>query len=130
MRLLLIRIVASLEGFNLTVQVEKPYVRQQRHTFLHNIRRWREAGYQPVYIDERFLHHHHGHQFSGFSEGDFLQRPTGKGRRWCFIHALREQGLVTEAFRIFEAKKSRGDYHHLFNAECFLDGWQRQLLPD
>ena len=109
---------------------EKPYVRQQRHTFLHEIQRWREAGYQAVYIDESFLHHHHGHQFSWFSEGDFLQRPTGKGRRWCFIHALLEQGLIPKAFRIFEAKKSRGDYHHMFNAECFLDWWQHQLLPN
>jgi transposase len=109
---------------------EKPYVRQQRHTFLHHIRRLREAGYPPVYIDESFLHHHHGNQFSWFSEGDFLPRPTGKGRRWCFIHALLEQGVVSNAFRIFEAKQSRGDYHHMFNAECFLDWWQRQLLPN
>ena len=34
---------------------EKPYVRQQRHTFLHHIRRLREAGYRPVYLDERFI---------------------------------------------------------------------------
>ena len=109
---------------------EKPYVRQQRHTFLHDIRSWRKAGYQAVYIDESFLHHHHGNQFSWFCEGDFLQRPTGKGRRWCFIHALREQGLVSGAFRIFEAKKSRGDYHGMFNAESFLDWWRHQLLPN
>lgn len=109
---------------------EKPYVRQQRHTFLHDIRRFREADYQPVYLDESFLHHHHGNPFSWFSEGDFLQRPTGKGRRWCFIHALLEQGLVAKAFRIVEAKKSRGDYHHLCNAQCFLDWWQQQLLPN
>lgn len=109
---------------------EKPYVRQQRHTFLHDIRSWRKAGYQPVYIDESFLHHHHGNQFSWFCEGDFLQRPTGKGRRWCFIHALREQGLVSGAFRIFEARKSRGDYHGMFNAECFLDWWRHQLLTN
>lgn len=109
---------------------EKPHVRQQRHTFLHEIRRLREAGYRAVYIDESFLHHHHGNQFSWFVEGDFLQRPTGKGRRWCFIHALLEHGLVAKAFRIFEAKKSRGDYHGMFNAQCFLDWWQDQLLPN
>lgn len=109
---------------------EKPYVRQQRHTYLHDIKRLREAGYQAVYLDESFLHQHHGHAFSWFSEGDFLERPTGKGRRWCFIHAMVEQGLVPNAFRIFEAKKSRGDYHGMFNADCFLQWWQKQLLPN
>ena len=109
---------------------EKAYVRQQRHTFLHDLYRLREAGYQSVYIDESFLHHHHGNQYSWLSDGDFLERPTGKGRRWCFIHALREEGLVPNALKIFEAKKSRGDYHAMFNAEYFLAWWQEHLLPN
>lgn len=108
---------------------EKAYVRQQRHTFLHDLQRLREEGYQVVYVDESFLHHHHGNQYSWFSDGDFLERPIGKGRRWCFIHAIQEEGLVPNALRIFEAKKSRGDYHSMFNAECFLGWWQEQLLP-
>ncbi len=66
---------------------EKLYVRQQRHSYLYNIRDLRNLGYKPVYLDESFLHHYHGHQFSFRSqecetEGDYLERPAGKGRRW------------------------------------------------
>lgn len=109
---------------------EKAYIRQQRHTFLHDLHRLREAGYQVIYVDESFLHHHHGNEYSWFSDGDFLERPTGKGRRWCFIHAMSEAGLVPNVSRIFEAKKSRGDYHNMFNAESFLGWWDDQLLPN
>ena len=43
---------------------EKPYVRQQRHSYLHQIRNLRNSGYKSLYLDESFLHHYHGHQFS------------------------------------------------------------------
>ena len=109
---------------------EAPYIRQQRHTFLHEIRFLRQEGYRPVYLDESFLHHYHGNQFSWFSDGDFLERPRGKGRRWCFIHAISEEGLLPNALRIFEAKKSTGDYHAMFNAPHFLEWWQEQLMPN
>ena len=87
---------------------EKSYVRQQRHTYLHAIRYFRDSSYAPVYLDESFLHHYHGHQFSWFDKnaGDYLERPSGKGRRRCFIHAMFENGLVPNAGYIFEAKKA------------------------
>ncbi len=109
---------------------EDPSIRQQRHTYIYDIRKSRKAGYRPVYLDESFLHHYHGDQFSWFSENDFLERPTGKGRRWCFIHATIEEGLIVNALRIFEAKKSTGDYHTMFNAKHFLEWWQMQLMPN
>ncbi len=111
---------------------EKLYVRQQRHTYLHTIRYFRNSGYSPVYIDESFLHHYHGHQFSWFNKevGDYLERPAGKGRRWCFIHAMLEYGLVPNAGYIFEAKKSTGDYHNMFNAEHFQEWWIEKLIPN
>ncbi len=111
---------------------EKLYVRQQRHSYLYNIRSLRNVGYKPVYIDESFLHHYHGHQFSWFSEteGDYLERPAGKGRRWCFIHAMLQIGLISNAYYIFEAKKSTGDYHNMFNAQHFQEWWMNQLMPN
>lgn len=111
---------------------EKLYVRQQRHTYLHAIRYFRNSGYTPVYLDESFLHHYHGHQFSWFDKeaGDYLERPSGKGRRWCFIHAMLENGMVPKACYIFEAKKSTGDYHNMFNAEHFQEWWNEKLMPN
>lgn len=113
---------------------ESDRVRQQRHDYLHEIRENRrlpfEEQYQLVYIDESFLHHHHGAQFSWFSDKDFVERSQGKGRRWCFIHAVMERGLLENTFLIFEGKKSRGDYHQQFDHQIFQKWFQEQLLPN
>ena len=113
---------------------ESDRVRQQRHDYLYEIRKNRslpfEEQYQLVYLDESFLHHHHGAQFSWFSGNDFVERATGKGRRWCFIHAVMESGLLENTFLIFEGKKSRGDYHQQFDHQIFQKWFQEQLLPN
>jgi transposase len=109
---------------------EKQYIRQQRHTYLHQIQKFRDAGYTTVYLDESFLHHYHGQKFSWFSEGDFLERPSGKGRRWCFIHAISPGGLLAKSSMIFEGKKSTGDYHGSFNFDVFYDWFHKQLIPN
>jgi len=43
----------------------------------------------------------------------------GKGRRWCFMHALQADALIEGAFLAFEAKKSSGDDHGQFDGEIF-----------
>jgi len=112
---------------------ESSRVRQQRHDYLYEIRKnhRRPAAEQAqlVYVDESFLHHHYGAQFSWFSDGDFVERSAGKGRRWCFIHALTEAGLVEGALLMFEAKHSHGDYHQQFDHQVFQQWFQKQLLP-
>lgn len=109
---------------------EKEYVRQQRHTYLHQIQKFRDADYTIIYLDESFLHHYHGQDFSWFGEGDFLERPSGKGRRWCFIHAMSLSGLLRECSMVFEGKKSTGDYHGSFNFEVFHKWFHNQLIPN
>src|SRR6266704_3501188 len=51
---------------------EKAAVRQQRHDYLYEIRRHRPRPPaerdQVGYVDERFLHHHHGGPYAWFSE--------------------------------------------------------------
>lgn len=109
---------------------EKESVRQQRHTYLHQVRQMRHSGYEIIYIDESFLHHHHGQQFSWFDEGDFLERPSGKGRRWCFIHAISQNRLLENCLLSFEGKMSSGDYHGSFNFEVFHEWFLKQLIPN
>ena len=112
---------------------ESSRIRQQRHDYLYEIRKNQklpfDEQYHLVYLDESFLHHHHGAQFSWFSDGDFVERSAGKGRRWCFIHALMEEGLLEGTLLIFEAKKSKGDYHQQFDHQVFQKWFQEQLLP-
>ena len=111
---------------------EKAAVRQQRHDYLYEIRRNRQCPpaerYQVVYLDESFLHHHHGGQYSWFSENDFVERMSGKGRRWCFIHAMQENALLAGTFLAFEAKHSKGDYHAQFDWDVFQHWFTAQLL--
>jgi transposase len=111
---------------------EKAVVRQQRHDYLYEIRRNRQRPpderYQVVYLDESFLHHHHGGQYSWFSENDFVERMSGKGRRWCFIHAMQENALLAGTFLAFEAKHSKGDYHAQFDWDIFQHWFTAQLL--
>ena len=113
---------------------ESNRVRQQRHDYLYEIRKNQRLSsdeqYHLVYLDESFLHHHYGAQFSWFSDGDFVERSAGKGRRWCFIHALMEEGLLKGTLLIFEAKKSKGDYHQQFDHKVFQKWFQEQLLPN
>jgi transposase len=113
---------------------ESNKVRQQRHDYLYEIKKNRslpvEKQYKVVYLDESFLHHHHGAQFSWLTSGDFIERSLGKGRRWCFIHAVMEDSLVNNAFFIFEAKKAKADYHQQFDFEVFHTWFQKQLLPN
>src|SRR2546430_989276 len=53
----------------------------------------------PTYdVDERFLHHHHGGQYAWCSENDLVERMSGKGRRWCFMHAMQENTLIEGTF--------------------------------
>ena len=77
---------------------EKAAVRQQRHDYLYEIRRHRPRPPaerdQVGYVDERFLHHHHGGQDSWFSEHALVARMSGKGRRWCFMPAMQENALI------------------------------------
>src|SRR6266446_4662502 len=105
---------------------EKAEVRQQRHNYLYEISKNRQLPvnerYEVVYVDESFLHHHHSGQYSWFSEHDFVERMSGKGRRWCFMHAMQADALIEGAFLAFEAKKSRGDYHGQFDGEFFNSG--------
>jgi winged helix-turn-helix protein len=116
---------------------EKAAVRQQRHDYLYEIRRNRqrppEERDQVVSLDERCLHHHHGGQSSWCSDNDFVERMSGKGRRWCFMHAMQENALLAETFLACEAKHSQGDDH----AQCdwdifqhwFTAQWLRNVPP-
>lgn len=113
---------------------ENARIRQQRHDYLYELRKNHQLPlserYQLVYLDESFLHHHHGARYSWFSDGDFIERTSGKGRRWCFIHAMKDDGLIDGALLIFEAKKARGDYHKQFDSQLFQHWFRKQLLPN
>jgi hypothetical protein len=111
---------------------EKAAVRQQRHDDLYALRRNRQCPpaerYQVIYVDERFLHHHHGGQYSWFSDHDFVERMSGKGRRWCCMHAMQKTGLLAGTFLAFEAKHGKGDDHAQCDGAMLQRWFTAQLL--
>ncbi len=112
---------------------EKAVIRQPRHDYLHLLRENRQGPpgerSTEVSLDESLLHHHHRRQFSWFSEGETITRTSGKGRRWCFMHALLPTGFVDGAFLIFAAQHGEGDSHRQFDATRFLQWYTEQLFP-
>src|SRR6266568_7837333 len=111
---------------------EKAEVRQQRHDDLYELRRNRQRPpderYQVIYLDESFLHHHHGGQYSWFSDHDCVERMSGTGRRWCFMHAMQPAGLLAGTWLAFEAKHGTGDYPAQVNWDRFQQWFTEQLL--
>jgi hypothetical protein len=92
---------------------EKAEVRQHRQDYLYELRRHRqrppEERYQGIYVDESFLHHHHGGQYAWFSDNALVERMRGQGRRWCCIHAMQQTGLLAGTLLACEAKHGTGD---------------------
>jgi transposase len=92
---------------------EKAEVRQQRHDDLYARRRNRHRPpaerSQEISVDERLLPHHHGGQYSWCSDHDCVERRSGKGRRWGFMHAMQQTGLLAGTFLAFAAKHGKGD---------------------
>ena len=106
----------------------KTSIRQQRHTYLYDIQKMRHEGYTIGNDDESFLHHHHDQQFSWFNEDDFLDITSGKGKRWCFIHAISSLSMIPNCSMIFEGKNDKEDYHGSFNFEVFYDWFLSSII--
>ena len=64
-----------------------------------------------IYVDESFLPHHPGGQYSWFSDNDCVERMRGKGRRWCFMHAMQQTGLLAGTLLACETQHGKGDDH-------------------
>jgi len=113
---------------------EKAEVRQQRPDDLYAIRKNRHLPsaqrYQVVYVDESFLHHHHGGQYAWFSAHAFVERMSGKGRRGCFMHAMQENALMAGAFLACAAQHGTGDDHAQFDGDMFQHWFTAQFLPN
>jgi len=91
-----------------------------------------------VYIDESFIHHHYSrHNDSLFDPEDETEtKPKHKGRRFCFIAGILEDGQGAGkllGLDIFEGGKKNGktveDYHSMFNHDYFSE-WFVTLLDE
>ncbi|ETV91531.1 hypothetical protein H310_13913 [Aphanomyces invadans] len=82
-----------------------------------------------VHLDESFIQHHYTrHEDSLYDPEHSTTRPKYKGRRFCLI-----AGIIDEGLDIFVGGKKNGktvkDYHSMFNHAYFVD-WFEKLLDE
>ncbi|RHZ32287.1 hypothetical protein DYB26_009833, partial [Aphanomyces astaci] len=90
-----------------------------------------------VYLDESFVHHHYSsHADSLYHPDDPMAMSKHKGRRYCFIAGILDDGSEVAhllGLDIFKGGKKSGkivkDYHTMFNHDYFVD-WFDKLLDE
>ena len=110
--------------------------------FLENRSKPETAKLQEVYLDESYIHQHYvRHEDSIYDpndEQDEQLRKPNKGRRICFLSAIRYKcgnnlsELISNSVWHFtpSAKNQKGDYHKAFNGQNFLNWFESQLIPN
>ena len=105
-----------------------------RCKYLRELRRFREAGYDPVFLDETYVNAHHTVEKEWQNMDGTLKRqvPSGKGERLIVVHAgSSEVGFIPNAGLVFKSKsKDNRDYHSEMNGENFGKWLCEKLLPN
>ena len=100
--------------------------------YLGNIKSFREAGYDIVYLDETWVNQNHCTDYMWLPNdgSDAPKIPSGKGKRLIVLHAgTRSEGLIDGCDLVFLAKSKDGDYHQEMNSVVFLEWFENQLMP-
>ena len=83
--------------------VEQLRVVTQRHSYLRAVKRYRNEGWNLVYLDETWLNaHHHLKKSWTDVDGTAFNVKSGKGERLIILHAGWEGGWIPNSY--FEAK--------------------------
>ena len=105
-----------------------------------------------VDLDESYIHHyyrHHNDSLFDPNDPDCSQPRTQKGKRFCFVAAIRKSNsltcqapiystisvndkasLIPNLVWIFLSQRSSGDYHQNFNGANFVHWFKIQLLSN
>ncbi|KAJ8883938.1 hypothetical protein PR048_015794 [Dryococelus australis] len=106
--------------------IEKPEIAVWRGRYLREIREYRNAGRNIVYVDETCVHGTHSVNSCWQSSTEVgVTESTDKGPRLIIVHAGGEDDLVSNALLIFKSKQKSGDYHDDMNYQKFST-WVKQ----
>lgn len=126
-----------------SILIEREDTQQWRRRYLRSIRKFREEGRKIYYTDETWVNfgitktkvwqdtsiNSAKEAFlSGLSTG--LKAPSGKGSRFIIMHTGSNDGFVSNACEMFEAKKSVGDYHGEMNGDSYEAWFKEKLLQN
>ena len=119
-------------GDNRRLLYDQRSVINDRCNYLRKIRKFREDGYEIVYLDETWVNQNHATDYMWLPvDGyDAPKIPSGKGKRLIVLHAgNREEGLIDRCDLVFLATAKDGDYHQEMNGPIFLNWFENQLMP-
>ena len=113
--------------------LEQPYITEQRHSYLREMRanRLSEHPKPTIFLDETWCNSRHGrtHMWVDVDGKGGFKHSMGKGPRLIIVHAGGVAGWVSKSELIFRAKSQTGDYHNKMTAEHFLEWFQYKLCP-
>jgi hypothetical protein len=102
--------------------VERVDIVNQRINYLRTIKKKREEGFKPVYLDETWCDTNHttSHQWAAEDDSKNRKLPLGKGQRFVILHAGCEDGFLNGCELVFKGISTDGrDYHTEMNSIIF-----------
>jgi len=112
--------------------VERVDIVNQRINYLRTIKKKREEGFKPVYLDETWCDTNHttSHQWAAEDDSKNRKLPLGKGQRFVILHAGCEDGFLNGCELVFKGISTDGrDYHTEMNSKIFEKWVNEQLEP-
>ena len=113
---------------------ERAHLVAARSKYLREIRKMRQDGFDPVFIDETWINSHHTNEKEWMSMDGTQRRnvPSSKGERIIITHAgSSEVGFIPNADLIFRSKSNDNrDYHSEMNGPMFKKWLCEKLLPN
>lgn len=110
--------------------VERVDIVNQRINYLRTIKKKREEGFKPVYLDETWCDTNHttSHQWAAEDDSKNRKLPLGKGQRFVILHAGCEDGFLNGCELVFKGISTDGrDYHTEMNSKIF-EKWVNEQL--
>ena len=99
----------------------------RRITYLRSVFRYRKAGRDIVYVDEKYVNNSH-HATKCWKSNDVgLNVPIDKGCRYIIVHAGTKDGFISNAKDVFKGNSSKGDYHAEMNGTN-IEKWLTEHL--
>ena len=119
-------------GDNRKLLYDQRSVINDRCNYLRTIRKFREDGYEIVYLDETWVNQNHATDYMWLpvDGSDAPKIPSGNGKRLIVLHVgNREEGLIYRCDLVFLAKAKDGVYHQKMNGPTFPNWFENHLMP-
>lgn len=125
---------------NRQVVTERTDIVNKRIEYLIEIEKYRNEGYNIVYLDETWVNQNHHKNYGWLPKcqpfGKDVEQdrtvklpkfPSGKGKRLIVLHCGSKDGFIPGCELVFVGQHKDGDYHSEMNSKLFLDWFENTL---